>query len=148
MSGAKGGNRGGRISRGDGGEGVCGGGGEFRYCLQNVGGVGTGASEVLADHVLELLESTRLNVQLPIEILAHLALHLVDLAEGKHALADDAPGLVGVGVVADDLACDHEGGNEEAVARGALGGGEVGLEALEEVEGSDRVEMVCRYLLT
>ena len=50
------------------------------------------------------------------EILAHLALHLVDLPELEHALADDRPGLVGVGVVADHLGGDHEGTDEQAVA--------------------------------
>ena len=68
------------------------------------------------------------------QIAAHLALHLVDLAEGEHALADDGPRLVGVGVVACDLGGDHEGGEEEAVAGGAAGGGEARVEALEEEE--------------
>ena len=47
----------------------------------------------------------------------------------------DGPALVQVGVVADDLAGDHECGDEETVARGATGGGGVNLEAAEEVEG-------------
>ena len=41
-------------------------------------------------------------------------------------------GLVRVSVVADDLAGKHEGGNEEPVARRALGGGEARLETLQE----------------
>ena len=114
MSGSGTGDRGCRVVRSDGGEGVGGGGSD---CLEHVGGVGSGASKVLADHVLELLEGTRLNVQLPVEILAHLALHLVDLPELKHALADDRPGLVRVGVVADHFGRDHERRNEEVVAQ-------------------------------
>ena len=86
MLGAKTGDRGCRVVRSDGGEGVGGGGGEFRYFLEQVGGVGSGASKVLADHVLKLLEGTRLNVQLPVKILAHLMLHLVHLPELKHCL--------------------------------------------------------------
>ena len=42
--------------------------------------------------------------------------HLVDLPELEHALADDRPGLVGVGVVTDHLGGDHEGADEQAVA--------------------------------
>jgi hypothetical protein len=33
----------------------------------------------------------------------HLALHLVDLLEGKHALTDNTPRFVQIGIVADDL---------------------------------------------
>ena len=71
---------------------------------------------VLADLGLELAELLGVNVEQPLQVAAHLALHLVYLAEGEHALADDGPGLVRVGVVADDLARDHEGGDEEAMA--------------------------------
>ena len=117
MSGSRTGDRGCRVVRSDGGEGVGGGGSEFQYCLEHIGGVGSGASKVLADHVLELLEGTRLNVQLPVEILAHLVLHLVDLPELKHALAGDRPGLVRVGVIADHFGRDHERRNKEAVAQ-------------------------------
>ena len=86
MSGAKTGDRGCRVVRSNGREGVGGDGGKFRYCLEQVGGVGSRASKVLADHVLELLEGTRLNIQLPVKILAYHMLHLVDLPELKHCL--------------------------------------------------------------
>ena len=66
MSRDEAGERGSRVVRGDGGEGVCGGGSEFRYGLKHVGGVGSGASEVLVDHVLEVLDHTWLDVQLPV----------------------------------------------------------------------------------
>jgi hypothetical protein len=39
------------------------------------------------------------NVKLPLQIEAHLLLHLVDLPMCKHALSDNTPELVGV----DDL---------------------------------------------
>ena len=94
----------------------CGGSGDFRYCLEYIGGVGSGASDVLTDHVLELLESTRLDVELPVEVLAHLALHLVDPPKLEHALADYQPGLVRIGIVADHLGGDHEHRDEETVA--------------------------------
>jgi hypothetical protein len=80
----------------------------------------------------ELVEDGAVDVELPVEVRAHLALYLVDLAEREHALADDGPGLVRVRVVADDLGRDHERGQEEAVARRAAGGREALLEALEE----------------
>ena len=71
-------------------------------------GVGSRAGEVTAHLRFEIAQDRRLDVELPLEIAAHLALHLVDLAEGEHALAHDAPGLVGVGVVTDNLGCNHE----------------------------------------
>lgn len=74
------------------------------------------------------------DVELPLQVRTHLALHLVDLAEGEHGLADDGPGLVAVRVVTHDFARDHERGEEEAVARGAACGGKAGLEAVEEGE--------------
>lgn len=52
----------------------------------------------------------------PLEVGAHLSLHLIYLLERVEALADDAPGLVRVGIVADHLGGDHECGNEETVA--------------------------------
>jgi hypothetical protein len=64
--------------------------------------VGSRASNILTYHGLELFQSQRLDVQLPIEVLAHLPLHLVDLSQQEHALPDDAPGLVRIGVIAYD----------------------------------------------
>jgi hypothetical protein len=48
-------------------------------------------------------ELSSLDVENPLEVRAHLSLHLVDLFEGVEVLADNAPRLVGVGVVADYL---------------------------------------------
>ena len=107
---------------------------ELGDVLEGVNWVGPGPGKVLAHHLLEHGERLRLDVQLPVEVLAHLALHLVHLAQLEHPLPDDAPALVGVGVVADDLGGEHEGGDEEAVARGPARGGEARLEPQEEVE--------------
>lgn len=85
------------------------------------------ALEVSTDLHLKLLQRPRPDIELPLEIAAHLAFHLVDLAEGEHALADDGPGLVGVGVVADDLGGEHESGDEESVPGGPACGGEAGF---------------------
>ena len=68
--------------------------------MEDIGGVWSRTSEILADHVFKLFERTRFDVQFPVKVLAHLALHLVDLSELEHALADNRPGLVRVGVVA------------------------------------------------
>ena len=57
--------------------------------------------------------------QVPLQVSAHLPLHLVHLLECEHLLSDDAPTLVRVGVIADDLAGDHEGRDEQPVTRRA-----------------------------
>lgn len=79
---------------------------------QDDGRIRPRAGEVSTDLVFELLQNLRLDIQLPLQITTHLPLHLVDLPKGEHALADDTPRLVGVGVVADDLGSDHERGDE------------------------------------
>ena len=52
----------------------------------------------------------------------------------EHTLANNAPRLVGIGVVANDLGGDHKRGDEKAVTRRALCGGEASLEALKEIQ--------------
>ena len=42
----------------------------------------------------KLLESVRPDAELPLQIRAHLALHLADLLKGERALTDNAPGFV------------------------------------------------------
>ena len=95
-----------------------------------------GTLEVFLDVRLEILKRGGFNVKLPLQVRAHLALHLVNLPEGKHSLTDDTPGLVGVGVITDDLGSNHEGGDEQAVAGGTASGDEPRLQSLEEVECS------------
>lgn len=55
------------------------------------------------DEGLELGDFLARDVEVPLEVAAHLALHLVDLLKLEQFLSDDAPRLVRVGVVADDL---------------------------------------------
>ena len=64
------------------------------------------------DHLRENFKLVVSHIEHPVEVAAHLALHVVDLTKGKHALGDNAPRLVRVRVVANDLASDHEGGDE------------------------------------
>ena len=96
--------------------------------------VRTRTLEILPDHRLELLERGGLDIELPLEVGTHLPFHLVDLPKSKHSLTDDAPGLVGVGVVADDLGCNHKRGDEEAMSGGTAGSDESRLQPLQEVE--------------
>ena len=44
--------------------------------------------------VLQLLQGGWLNVQFPVQVLAHFLLHLVYLPQLEHPLPDYAPGLV------------------------------------------------------
>jgi hypothetical protein len=58
-----------------------------------------------------------LDIEVPLEVSAHLSFHLVDLLEAKHLLCDDAPRIVRVRFIANDLRRDHEGRDEESVPR-------------------------------
>jgi hypothetical protein len=62
-----------------------------------------GGAKSLSKHVLEFLELLGGHVEDPFKVAAHFTFHLVDLTKGEHALADDAPTLVGVSVITDDL---------------------------------------------
>jgi hypothetical protein len=99
--------------------------------LERIGRIRSWAPEVALDHGFEIREDGVIECEFPLEIRTHLPLHLVDLPQVEHALGDNRPGLVAVDVVADDFRGDHEGGDEEAVARAAAGSGKAGLEALE-----------------
>lgn len=57
---------------------------------------------------------------------------MIHLPQREHALSNDTPGFVGIGVVADDLGGDHERRDEEAVTGRTPGGRESGFETLEE----------------
>jgi hypothetical protein len=96
--------------------------------------VGARTFEIPPNHGLELLEGAGLNVELPLEVGTHLTLHLIDLPKGEHALTDNAPGLVGVGIIAYDLGSNHECRDEESVSRGPASGDESRLESLQKVE--------------
>jgi hypothetical protein len=96
--------------------------------------VGSRTLEIPPNHGLELLQGTGLDIELPLEVRAHLPLHLVDLPKGEHTLTDDTPGLVGVGVIAYDLGGNHKRRDEEAVPGGTASGDEPGLQSLQKVE--------------
>ncbi|KAG8690300.1 hypothetical protein FRC09_012046 [Ceratobasidium sp. 395] len=59
-------------------------------------GCGGRGAVLLADHDLEVAEVLGLDVEDPLKVVAHLALHLVDLTQRKRALANDTSGLVRV----------------------------------------------------
>ena len=61
------------------------------------------SSIIALDHGLEVGEDGVIDGELPFEVRTHLAFHLVDLAKIEHVLSDDRPGLVAVGIVADDF---------------------------------------------
>ena len=92
--------------------------------------VGTWTFEIPLNHELKFLECVGLDVELPFQVGAHLSLHLVNLPKGKHTLTDDTPGLVGVGIIADDLGSNHKCRDEEAVPGGTMSGDKPRLESL------------------
>jgi len=59
----------------------------------------------------KITECGGIDVELPLQVGAHLMSHLVDLPECKHALANDTPRLVGISIVADYLG-EHESRNK------------------------------------
>jgi len=65
------------------------------------------------------------------QVRTHLTLHLVDLLEDKHALTNNTPGFVGIGIIVYDLGSDHECRDEEVVTRGTASGYEPCLESLQ-----------------
>jgi hypothetical protein len=79
---------------------------------------------LLPDVLGESLDLRGFDMKEPLEVRAHLVLHLIYLLESVEVLSDDTPRLVGVGVVANDLRGDHEGRNEQTVATGSSSGGE------------------------
>lgn len=83
-------------------------------------------------HLPKLFECQRFNIEFPVEILANLTLHLVDLPQMEHILADNAPRLIGVGIIADHLGGNHEGGYEEPMAGRIASSGEPGIQALKQ----------------
>jgi hypothetical protein len=101
-----------------------------------VSGVGTRTFEIPPNHGLELLECAGLDIELPLKVGTHLALHLVDLPKGKHTLTNNTPGLVGIGVIAYDLGSNHECRDEKAVSGGPASGDESRLESLQQIESS------------
>ena len=71
-----------------------------RHQLKRVHRVGTWSSKVALDQRFEIAKNRVVNSQLPLEIITHLALHLVDLSKIEHPMNDGGPALVAVGAVA------------------------------------------------
>lgn len=61
------------------------------------------------NYQFKLLECAGFDIEQPLEIGVHLMLHLVHLPKSKHALNDDAPGLVRA--ITDHLESNHKGGD-------------------------------------
>jgi hypothetical protein len=59
--------------------------------LQRVRGIWRWSAEIALDHHLRIREYVAVDGELPIEIAAHFALHLVDLSKREHALRHNAP---------------------------------------------------------
>jgi len=93
--------------------------------------------EILLDHVFELPERHRIHIEFPLQILTHLALHLIDFSQLEHTLDYNTPGFVGVSVVTDNLGCEHESGYKKTVTRRSPSSGEARFESLKEDEGSE-----------
>ena len=62
---------------------------------------------------------------------------MIDLPESKHALIDDRPQLVGVGIITNDLGGKHESGYKQSMARGAASSRKLGFQALQQVKGGE-----------
>ena len=62
---------------------------------------GTWTLEIPPNHGLEFPECAGLDVRLPFEVGAQFAYHRVDLLEGKRALTNNTPGLVGISNIAE-----------------------------------------------
>ena len=88
----------------------------------------------MPDGLFELGECLGCDVELPLQVRAHLELHLVDLPESEHTLTGDTPRFVGVSVIADDLGSNHKCRDEEVVPGGAARGNEPLLQSPREVE--------------
>lgn len=88
---------------------IVGCGGDFLDVLEDVGWVGFVGREVLPNCELELLEIIRLDIEFPIEIITHPALHVVDLLSFEYAMSGDNPQFVaGVHIVANEFGSNHE----------------------------------------
>jgi hypothetical protein len=57
---------------------------------------------------LKVAQRRGVDVELPLQVGAHLPFHLVDLPERKHALSNDTPRLVRIRIVTYDLGSEHK----------------------------------------
>jgi hypothetical protein len=72
------------------------------------------AGKITLDTVLKVAQHQGINVELPLQVGAHLSFHLIDLPKSEHSLPHKQP-----------------------MSQRAPGDREVGLQTLEEVEGGE-----------
>ena len=65
-------------------------------------------SKIVVYVTLKVTQHSQVDVELPLQIRTHLTLNLINLPEHEHPLANNAPGLVWVSVITDDLQGKHE----------------------------------------
>jgi len=70
----------------------------------------------------ELFEFTSTNSEIERQVMDHLALHEIDVAELVKTLSNNGPTLVGVCVIANNFTGEHVTGEEKPVAESAAGG--------------------------
>ena len=92
--------------------------------------VPTATGEVSLYAYSEIAQDILVDAELPFQVVAQFVLHPVDLPERKQRLRDGTPRLIGIRLVADDPAREHEGGYKEPMARSALRVGIARLDSL------------------
>ena len=66
------------------------------------------SGEIMLNAGLKVAQRRGVDVELPLQVGAHLPFHLIDLPERKHALSNDTPRLVGTSAIIDDLRGEHK----------------------------------------
>ncbi len=64
-------------------------------------------SKVMLDTSLKVMQHQRIDTELPLQVQAHLPLHLVDLLKCKHPLTNNTPRLVRISVITYNLWGKH-----------------------------------------
>jgi len=83
-----------------------------RRLRENHGWIRPRSGEIMLNASLKVAQRRGVDVELPLQVGAHLSFHLIDLAERKHALSNDAPRLVGICIVTYDLGGEHKRRNK------------------------------------
>jgi hypothetical protein len=77
----------------------------------------TGANKVVLDAILKLSGYHGFELELPLEVRAHLALHPIDIAELRRTMYNDALDLIAVNIIAVVLVRRRGVGVEEMVVK-------------------------------
>lgn len=83
-----------------------------RRLRENHGWIRPRSGEIMLNASLKVAQRRGVDVELPLQVGAHLPFHLVDLPERKHALSNDAPRLVRIRIVTYDLGSKHKCGDK------------------------------------